>query len=108
MGSLIIGVNSDEFVEKYKGKRPLYSYEERCQLLSAMGYEVVRNDSKGKDLIHMTQPDILVIGSDWARKDYLTQIGVTQEYLDDYNISLMYVPYTKGISSTDIKKRLNG
>jgi glycerol-3-phosphate cytidylyltransferase len=107
LGELTIGVNSDEFVEKYKGVKPLYSFEERCSLLSQLGYNIVRNNSNGRDLIHEEQPDILVIGSDWAKKDYLKQIGVTQEYLDNYNISLMYVPYTVGISSTDIKRRLS-
>lgn len=106
-GDLIVGINSDEFVEKYKGEKPLFSYQERRELIELLGYETRINESAGKDLIYRVCPDILVIGSDWARKDYLKQIGMTQDELDERGITLVYVPYTKGISTTEIKKRIN-
>ena len=105
LGELIIGLNSDEFIGEYKGKLPLYNYNERYELISQLGYRVEKNNSAGRELISQVQPDYLVIGSDWLRKDYLKQIGVNTSYLELQNITLVYVPYTPGISTTDIKRR---
>jgi hypothetical protein len=33
-------------------------------------------------------------------------MGFTQDWLDERNISLMYIPYTKGISTTELKRRM--
>jgi hypothetical protein len=35
-------------------------------------------------------------------------MGITQDWLDERGIGLVYLPYTAGISSTDIKARLSG
>jgi hypothetical protein len=51
-------------------------------------------------------PDLVVIGSDWARRDYYKQMGFTQDWLDQRGIGLAYIPYTQGISSTIIKERM--
>ena len=55
----------------------------------------------------MVQPNYIIIGSDWARKDYYKQMGFTQDWLDERDIGLIYVPYTDGISTTEIKRRIN-
>lgn len=105
LGDLIIGINSDEFIREYKGKLPLFSYNERYELISQLGYKVAKNNSAGRELISFIQPDYLVIGSDWLVKDYLKQINVDRTYLDLHNITLVYIPYTPGISTTEIKRR---
>ena len=105
-GTVTIGLNSDEFIEAYKGFKPVFNYSERKALLELFGYRVVKNNSAGKQLILQLCPDMLVIGSDWAKKDYYAQIGLTQEILDDYGIIMTYIPYTKGISATEIKRRV--
>ena len=51
----------------------------------------------------MVQPDFIVIGSDWAKKDYYKQMNFTQEWLDENEIVLIYIPYTQGVSTTEIK-----
>ena len=105
---VIVGVNSDEFVHKYKGEKPLMTQSERKKTLSLWGYNTHINPSEGRDLIEVVKPDIIAIGSDWARKDYLKQIDVTQDDLDDWGVALIYIPYTQGISTTEIKKRVHG
>lgn len=105
---VLVGVNTDEFVDSYKGERPVFGYDERCGLIRNLGYQVVHNNGAGRECIAQYRPSIIAIGSDWARKDYLKQIDVTQDWLDELGIMLLYIPYTKGISTTDIKKRLDG
>jgi hypothetical protein len=49
------------------------------------------------------RPKYLAIGSDWARKNYYEQIGVSQDWLDEQNITLVYVPRFPGISTTELR-----
>jgi cytidyltransferase-like protein len=104
--NVIVGINSDDFVLRYKGTAPLFKYNEREYLIAMLGYETIRNDSAGRELIEEVGPDIIAIGSDWARKDYYKQINVDQDFLDSYEISMLYIPYTPGISTTSLKERL--
>lgn len=104
-----VGLNSDEFVKKYKGRKPIYTYKERYDLLINNRYvfNVERNNSTTlESLLKSDKPDFLVIGSDWATKDYYAQIGVDQSWLDKHEVTLCYVPYTKGISTTQLKERI--
>ena len=110
---LVVGVNQDEFVERYKGARPILNILERLAMVES--YRVVDGVAMNpqnwigdsvKELLLMAKPEILAIGSDWASKDYYSQIGVSQHDLDKMGIQLVYLPYTKGLSSSDIKKRL--
>jgi cytidyltransferase-like protein len=109
-GQVIVALNTDEFVEEFKGKRPVMSYDERESVLKACIYvdEVVRNTG-GKDsrpTILAVDADFVVTGTDWAEKDYMKQMSFTREWLEEHNIGFGYIPYTIGISTTDIRKRL--
>lgn len=109
-GDVTVALNNDDFIERYKGSAPVMSFRERAAVLASCKYvsEVVENIG-GADSTHtisIVKPDIIVIGSDWATRDYHKQMGFTQAWLDSWEIALCYVPYTSGISTTDIKKRL--
>lgn len=110
-GKVIVGLNTDEFIFKYKGKYPIMNFKERYQMLSLLSevdYIIPNDQPDGtiKDVVLETEAHLIVIGSDWGRKDYLKQIGLTWEWLEENNVSLMYVPYTYSVSSTMIKERL--
>jgi glycerol-3-phosphate cytidylyltransferase len=109
-GTVIVSLNTDEFIFNYKGKAPICTYEERKAVLEACQYvDVVVPNLGGADStisIGLAQPDYIVIGSDWARRDYYAQMGFNQDWLDARGIGLTYVPYTKEVSSTDIKNRI--
>lgn len=110
IGIVVVALNTDEFIESYKGRPPILSYEERKEALLACRWvdQVVPNvgGTDSKIAIEMVHPDYIIIGSDWARKDYYLQMGFTQDWLDKRGIGLIYVPYTEGISTTDIKNRM--
>lgn len=110
-GSVTVSLNTDEFIQAYKGKPPVMSYNERKTVVEACRYvdKVIpnRGGANSKPAIMNVMPDMVIIGSDWAVRDYHKQMDFTQEWLDDRNIMLCYIPYTKGISSTEVKKRLS-
>ena len=110
IGSVTVSLNTDEFIEAYKGRAPIMSYEEREALLKGLRYvdRVIPNvgGSNSKIAIELVNPDIIIIGSDWARRDYYAQMGFDQDWLDARGIGLAYIPYTKGISTTELKRRV--
>lgn len=114
IGSVTVAINTDEFIAEYKGKPPVMSYSERSAVIADLRSVdlVIPNwgDANCAAVVdeenQIESIDILAIGSDWARKDYYKQMGFTQDWLDERGISLLYIPYTAGISSTEIKKRL--
>lgn len=109
-GKVIVSLNTDDFIFQYKNKYPVCSEKERKEVLESCRYvdEVVMNVG-GKDskiAIELAKPNYIVIGSDWAKKDYYSQMGFTQDWLDEKGIGLVYVPYTNTISTTEIKGRM--
>jgi glycerol-3-phosphate cytidylyltransferase len=109
-GRVVVSLNTDEFIEAYKGKAPVMSFDERKAILMGCRYvdSVVENigGADSKLAILNVLPDFVVIGDDWAKKDYYAQMQFTQAWLDELKIVLCYVPYTQGVSTTDLKKRI--
>ena len=109
-GPVVVALNTDEFIAAYKGRPPVVSYDDRAAVLAACRYvnQVVPNTggADSRPAIEAVSPDLIVIGSDWATRDYHAQMGFTQAWLDERGIALCYVPYTPGISTTDLKARL--
>jgi glycerol-3-phosphate cytidylyltransferase len=109
-GVVTVSLNTDEFIYEYKKVKPILSYQERFEVLSSCKYVnfVVPNTggADSKPAIEECKPDLIAIGSDWARRDYYKQMQFDQDWLDEHNISLIYIPYTKGISSTLIKQKI--
>ena len=109
--NVVVALNTDEFISQYKSKSIL-TYAEReaslleCKYVSKVVPNVFGQDSK--PTILSINPDIIAVGDDWCHKDYYSQMNFTQEWLDNHNVTLVYIPYTKGISTTEIKARING
>lgn len=107
---VVVSLNTDEFIEYYKGFTPFHSFEQRREILLSCKYcdKVISNTggSDSTESIEKVQPHIIAIGTDWASKDYYAQMGFSQQWLDIRNIVLVYLPYTSDISSTIIKEKI--
>lgn len=107
---LVVALNTDEFVSKFKGRPPLFTYKERKSYLTLTGAvdEVVPNldGQDSKPTILKVKPDVIAIGMDWLEKDYCKQMQFDGDWLTEQGILLAYVPRPGGLSSTLIKERL--
>ena len=99
---LIVGLSTDEFNNKEKNKECYFDYENRKSLLDAVKYVdlVIPEETWDQKIsdIQKYNVDIFVIGDDWKGKF---------DYLEDFGIEVVYLPRTKEISTTKIKKDLN-
>ncbi|GHT45185.1 hypothetical protein AGMMS50233_07500 [Endomicrobiia bacterium] len=96
---LIVGINTDELVSSYKSI-PIIPFNERIALMRAIkGPDIVipQNSLDHTDKIKKLKFDIFVVGDDWAGKyDYLQELGV----------QVIYFPYGKGVSTTELKEKI--
>ncbi|MBQ1774437.1 MAG: adenylyltransferase/cytidyltransferase family protein [Prevotella sp.] len=103
---LIVGVTVDELVA-YKGKQAMIPFEDRIEIVRSIKYvdaAVPQYDMDKLTACKKLGADILFVGDDW----YGTEKW--QKYEEEFareGIKIVYFPYTKGISSTQITKALN-
>ena len=100
---LIVALSTDDFNNLQKHKKCYFSYEERRLLLESIRYvDLVipeENWEQKRDDMHLYRVDTFVMGDDWTGKfDFLKEEGV----------EVVYLPRTPGISTTQIKRDLNG
>ena len=102
---LIVGVTTDELVS-YKGKHPIIPFEDRIEIVRSIKYVdavVPQRDMDKVSMCKKLKAQILFVGDDWYGtekwRDY-------EKDLEQSAISVIYFPYTKGISSTDIEKTM--
>lgn len=107
---VVVSLNTDSFIRDYKGFSPVMSYEDRLTVLRSCRYvdKVVENvgGADSKPAILKVNPDIIAVGDDWKYKDYCKQMMFSLSWLKSKKINLIYIPYTKDISSTKIKRRI--
>ncbi len=103
---LIVGVHADETVKKYKHHYPIISEQERARIIgSVKGVDrVVINETREKlALLERYHFNVIFIGDDWKGTERWNNF---EKALKERGVDVIYVPYTSGISTTDIKKRI--
>jgi glycerol-3-phosphate cytidylyltransferase len=109
LGEVWVGLNTDEFAERYK-RRPVYQLEDRMRIIESLRQvdEVIVNEGgeDSKPAILSCRPRFIVHGDDWTGKAYLDQLGVDKEFLFHVGAEIVYPPYTQGVSTTQIIERL--
>lgn len=89
---LIVGIMTDEIVAKYKGKKPIMSYNERSVVVSSIRFvdQIVPQDTFEFDKnIEKFKPTIVFDSEQHKRKGANT-----------------FIPYFEKISSSEIKVRI--
>lgn len=111
-GRVWVGVNRDEFVERYKGHPPRQPLAQRLEILRAVrevdGVFVNVGDEDAKPLIECVSPDLLSIGDDWLdpghdQRRYFAQLGVTFDWMRERGLLVEYIPRTRGQSSSALR-----
>jgi glycerol-3-phosphate cytidylyltransferase-like family protein len=94
---LIVGVSTDELIEKEKGNRPVIPFEERLRVIESISYvdKVIPQVDKNKQrIVDLHNIDAISVGDDWKGRFPKTTCPVE------------YLPYTKSVSSTILKNTL--
>jgi len=99
-GKLIVGLSSDEF-NSGKGKESHLTYEKRKELLETIKHvDLVVSENTWEQKISDIKKynvDVFLMGNDWEGKfDELSEF-----------CQVIYLPRTKSISSTSIKKAIS-
>jgi glycerol-3-phosphate cytidylyltransferase len=100
---LIVGVSSDDLVKSYKQMEPIISFKERREIVASCKYvDKVVPQTKLLDIktLKKYKVDCVTIGSDWKGRDLAGLVWMKKQG------EVVYLPYTKGISSTQIKRRI--
>lgn len=102
---LIVGLTTDELV-CYKGKYPIMSFSQRKSVLESVKYVdlVVPQHTHDKfESWLRLKFDILFVGDDWYNSP---QWNTYETKLKEYGVKVIYFPYTRGISTTLLKKHI--
>lgn len=106
LGEVTLGLLTDKAIASYK-RLPYMTYEQRFEVIKSMTYVscVIPQDSLDYTKNLMTlKPDFVVHGDDWKEGVQRETRNKVIETLSQWGGELMEVPYTSGISSTNLNK----
>lgn len=97
---LVVGVSTDALNFEKKGRYPVYTQVERCEIINALRCvdEVFLEESLElkRDYLKHHRADVLVMGNDWA--------GKFDEFGDICRVE--YLPRTPSISTTVVIEKI--
>ncbi|AVK62240.1 glycerol-3-phosphate cytidylyltransferase [Lactobacillus sp. CBA3605] len=102
--TLVVGVNADKLVESYKNKKTVIPEEERALIVQNIKAvdDVVIAETLDKEIqLKKVDFDAIFIGDDWKGDSRWLQ---TEKDLAKYNVDVVYLPRTKGVCSTGLRK----
>jgi len=109
LGKVVIGLLTDEAISSYK-RLPLLTYNQRKKIIENIKGvdEVVAQETWDYvPILKKLRPDYVVHGDDWKTGVQRETRQRVIDALKEWGGKLVELPYTKGISSTELKARLN-
>ena len=107
-GKVIVGLLTDRAISEYK-KLPLINYSERFKILSGIKFVdkiVEQNTWDYSNNVKKYKPDYFIHGDDWKIGIQKKQRKKVITALKKINSKLIEVPFSKNISSTEIKNKI--
>ena len=107
-GEVTVGLLTDEAINVYK-PLPVFDYKRRKEIISSIKF--VDKIYKTEDwdysrALKYLKPDFVVHGDDWKNNNQKRVRENVINQIKNWNGKLIEIPYTKGISSTEIKEIL--
>lgn len=117
-GDVIVGLNRDEFVARFKQHETVQKLAERMEVVAAIRDvdRVVVNfgDEDSRPILELLRPDVIAVGSDWydgpANDDwkawgrYCQQMGFDFAWLGARGIELRPLAWMPERSSTELRR----
>ena len=107
-GKVIVGLLSDDAIKSYK-RQPIISYNNRKRVIKSIKYVdkvVEQNTHSYVNNLNKIQPKYVVHGDDWNSG---VQSSVREDVINTlikWDGKLIEIPYTHGISTTDIINKI--
>ena len=102
---LIVGVNTDELYNDYKGYKPILSFKERFEIVSAIKYidkVTPQPEFKTTNSLKKYKINYYVISEEWIKDK-----NEEREYMLNSGGMVAVLPYVKkGLSSSQIKNKI--
>ena len=103
---LIVGVTIDELVA-YKGKKSMIPFEDRIEIVRSCKYVDAAVPQYNMDKLSACKKlgaSVLFVGDDWYGTEKWKEY---EQVFEQEGIKIVYFPYTRGVSSTQITKALD-
>lgn len=102
---LIVGVTVDELV-RYKNKEAFIPFEDRIEIVRSCRYvdaAIPQYNMNKVEACKKLKADFMFVGDDWFDTERFNEY---EKGLIAIGTKIIYLPYTKGVSSTKIQKAL--
>ena len=97
---LIVGINSDQYIEKNKSRKPIFNENERCKIIASIqgvDYVFLFNELTFDNYLRELRPNYFVKGLD--RTEVLEK-----KTADEFGIKIVHVGDIKRESATELRK----
>ena len=103
---LIVGVHGDTVVEEYKHHRPIINENDRRRIIESIKGVDRTEINRFRDKLRLWELyhfDVVFIGDDWKGTERWNKF---EKLLAGVGVDVIYVPYTRGISTTEIREKI--